>query len=358
MTRLVFDMDFLLFEACSVAESRYITATHTPTGQIVELDNTTDLWGNWRTKTGGWIEEQNSFSGNDFYKAEDFDVVYCQKPRPFRIKGIDGEPDTFISPSDGAKKIIDDKVATIVGKLMADSYVGFTGTGDVFRHDLATLLPYKGQREDLLTPLLLSEMKEYVCKRHNCTLVSGIEADDAVSTETVRGYEEWKANGRDDDYRVIAVAVDKDSKQTNGWHYNPNKDKEPRLIEGFGSLWLDKKDDVDGEGRMWLYYQVCVGDSTDNYKTNCFSDVKWGSKSGYKMLKDCTNDKEAFTALVKTFKKLYPAKKTVTTFRGDIEIDWLYVMQEMFNMAMMLRRPGDKIDVKATLDKLGVNYND
>lgn len=357
MTKLVFDVDFIIFEAVSVAEERYIVATHKPTGMVLELDNKTKLWGHWKKKIGGWIGDQNELSGNTYYKAEDFEVEECHRPRPFRVKGIDGAPDTFISPYDGAKKIIDDKIAMIVGKSMASSYKCYTGEGDVFRHELATLLPYKGNREDMLTPFLLKDMKKYVCEAHNCELVTGIEADDAYSMAVADGYKEWLKNGMDDEYKVVGIAVDKDSKGVTGFHINPNKDTTPRLVKGFGSLWLNDKGDVDGMGRMWFYYQVCVGDVTDNYKANCFSDTPWAEKSGYETLKDCTDDKQAFQALVKAFKKLYPEPKEITNFRGDtFKIDWMYVMQEMVNMAHMLRFPGDKIVVKDVLDKLGVDY--
>lgn len=358
MTRLCFDIDCIIFDAVSVAEERYITATHTPTGKVLEFENKTELWGDWRKKEGGWIATQNKLSGNDYYKAADFEVVECQRPRPFKIKGNaeEGIPDSYLSPFDGAKKILDDKIIAICAQLKTNNYFGYTGKGDVFRHDIATLLPYKGQREDMLRPLLLDQMKDYVVKHHNITLVDGIEADDAVSMATVAGWETWYRGGKQDKDKVIAIAVDKDAKQTSGWHFNPTKDKEPRLIEGFGSLWLNDKGDVDGAGRMWLYYQMAVGDSTDNYKANCFSKVKYASKGGYADLKDCTNDKEAFTALVGVFKKLYPEKIKVTTFRGELEIDWLYVLQEMADMAMMQRKPNDRMNVKSVLTKLGIEH--
>jgi hypothetical protein len=362
---LVFDMDFVIFDAVSVSEEKFITATHKPTGQVLELDNVTALWGDWRKKVGGWIGLKNSVAGTDYYKAEDFEVVPGHRPRPFRQKGkltgIDENgnevrgPDTFMSPSDGAKMIIDEKIKSICAKLNCHNYRGYTGSGDVFRHKLATLLPYKGNREDLLRPLLLDEMKAYVCERHNSKMIYGIETDDAFCIDVLAGYKAWKAAGRTGP-RVIGVAVDKDSKGTEGWHFDPNNDVEPRLIEGFGGLWLNDKGKVDGKGRMWLYFQVANGDAADNYKANCFSDKKWAEKGAYNALKDCTTDKEAFTALVDVFKMLYPEKKTVEGCKGPVEIDWLHVMQEMFSLAMMLRHEGDKIDVKAVLTKLGVEH--
>lgn len=355
--KLCFDIDCIIFDAVSVAEERYITALHKPTGIVREFENKTELWGDWRKKIGGWIGVENSMAGNDYYKAEDFEVTECQRPRPFKIKGNPekGIPDSYLSPFNGAKKILDDKIEAICGQLGTRQYFGFTGRGEVFRHKKATLLPYKGQREDMLRPLLLDEMKDYVLANHNITLVEDIEADDAVSMATVAGYLKWKDTQSDDD-KVVAIAVDKDAKQTEGWHFDPTKDSEPRLIKGFGSLFLNKKGEVDGRGRMWLYYQMCAGDSSDNYKANCHSKVKYASKGAYDDLADAKNDKEAFTAMVGVFKKLYPEKKKVTTFRGEIEIDWLYVMQEMADMAMMLRKPGDRMIVKDVLTKLGIEY--
>jgi hypothetical protein len=358
--RLCFDIDFLVFEAVSVAQEVFITATHTPTGQEIEFENKTALWGDWRKKNGGWIGLQNEMAGEDYYKAEDFVVVDGVRPRPFRIKVLDedGEETTsFLSPFDGAKKILDDKIKLICKTLGTDDYFGYTGTGEVFRHELATLLPYKGNRADLITPLLLKQMKEYVVEHHNIELVTGIEADDACNIANVFDYKRWKMMDKDDKYKTIQVAVDKDTKGGEGFHFNPNKDTEVREISGFGSLWLTAKGDVDGCGRIWLYWQIAHGDSTDNYVANCFSSVKYAGKGAYNDLKDCKNDKEAFEALVRIFKKLYPEKKTVEGCKGPVEIDHMYVMQEMATMAMMLRHHGDKIDVRAVCDKLGVVYD-
>lgn len=363
--RLIFDIDFILFAAASVAEETFITAKHEPTGQVVELENRTQLWGHHAKKVGGWVGTQNAISGNEFYKAEDFTVTDHQRPRPFRVRGEEYEdehgntvrkPDTFLDPFEGAKKSVVDQINLICGRLKCHDYYGYTGRGEVFRHKLATLLPYKGQRADM-KPLILEQLKDWACAELPITMVSDIEADDACSIATVQAYARWKAMDKDDKYKEVQVAIDKDAKQTVGFHHNPTKDgNKIREVKGFGSLWLTEKGDVDGDGRSWLYYQIAVGDTTDNYKSNCFSTLKYASKGGYNDLKDCKNDKEAITALVGIFKKLYPEKKKVVTFRGEIEIDHMYVFQEMWHMAMMQRGPGDTVDVKAVCDKLGIDY--
>ncbi len=356
--KLCFDIDGILFPAAAIAEETFITATHLPTGVVREFENKTELWGNWRTKKEGWLGIQNKLSGNDFYKAEDFQIADGQRPRPFRIKGKEGEPDTFLSPLEGAKKVVTDKINEICGKLKTNKYYGYTGRGRVFRHEIATLLEYKGNRSEM-KPLIIEELKDWACEAHNITMVFDREADDACSIDTVIGYKKWKENGKQDKDRICQVSFGKDAKGTEGFHFNFTKDTSVRLIEGLGKLWINDKGDVDGEGRMWLYFQVGFSDAADNYYANCFSDVKWGQKSAYKELKDCTTDKMAFEALIRIFKKLYPVKKTVEGCKGSIEIDYLYVMQECFDMAFMLRhsnQPRDRVDVKAVLTKLGVDH--
>jgi hypothetical protein len=126
------------------------------------------------------------------------------------------------------------------------------------------------------------------------------------------------------------------------------------MIRGFGELHREGKD-VKVSGRLWKYFQVSSSDTSDNYAANCFSDKKNGPVAAYNVLKDCKNDKEAFIAMKEHFQYLYPEPKVITNWKGDtFEIYWLYVMQEMFNMAHLQRWEDDRIDVKETFEKLGV----
>lgn len=357
--RLCFDIDFIIFAAASVMEEDFIVVKSEKHGIVKEFPTRTAFYGHWKKKEGGWLAGQTNLAGEKLYKVEDFIIEDGKRLREFRIKSQDDGPDTFLSPLKGAKKLIDDQIASLCKTLGADTYFGFTGRGEVFRHKVATLLPYKGQRSEV-KPLLLEQLKDYVIDRHNITLVTEQEADDHVNMAVLAGYKEWLKYGKDDSYKVCGIEVDKDSKQCDGFHHNPNRDAVGvmREISGFGGLWLDEKGDVDGCGRMWLYYQIAAGDVADNYKPNCFSDVKYGDKGAYNDLKDATTDKEAFTELVAIFKRLYPEAKTVEGCKGPVKIDAMYVMQEMAVLALMLRKPGDTIDVKAVCDKLGVSYED
>jgi hypothetical protein len=355
MTRLVFDIDSILYDAASAVEDRFITAMHVPTGKVMELANRTELYGSWRKKDGGFIAAQNELLGSVVYKADDFEIVDGQRLKEFTVtKGYGGSNVKPFSALSCAKNIIDKKISDICEKLNCYDYFGYTGTGDTFRTELATLLPYKGQRSTM-RPLLLSELKQYVIDRHHCEMVTYLEADDVVSIATVEGYKKWKKS-RDDKDMVIACGVDKDMKQVEGWLYNISKDDGPYLIEGFGSLWLDEKGDVDGGGRVFLYWQMLSGDQADNYKANCFSDVTYGEKAAYKDLKDCTNDKQAFEAMVRVFKRMYPEPKVITGCKGEVKINWYFVMNEMFQLARMLRWKDDSVDLKDVLTKMGISH--
>ncbi len=349
--KLCFDIDFITFSAASWVQQMYITVTNVHTKETREFPTRTMFYGHHKAKAGGWLSLQVDAEGLPRYSLEDFTIEDGVRLRTFD-SGEYGDIPAIVM----AKKFVDNKIEAICTQLGAQSYFGYTGRGTVFRHESATLLPYKGQRSGV-SPLLLKELKDYVVAEHNIEWVEGVEADDMVSIAQIAGYKAWKAGGKKDKDKVIAVAIDKDAKQTEGWFFNPDTMENPELVEGYGKLWLNSKGDVDGRGRMWLYYQVASGDTADNYCANCFSETKWASKSAYKVLVDCKDDKQAFEALVRVFKKLYPEPKIVEGCKGKIEINWLHVLQECFTMAFMLRNnksPRDKVDVKLTLEKLGV----
>ena len=225
----------------------------------------------------------------------------------------------------------------------AKGFKAFLGEGESFRVGVSTLLQYK-DRADLIKPLALGEVTEYLRKKFKAEVVSGIECDDRVVMECRQQPQNF-AMIEDKDFWGCPINV---------WDRN-QQDRGIVDCDKFGNLFLDSKGKVRGEGRIHLYFQIASEDTTDNYKANCFSDVKWAAKSAYKALVECTTDKEAWQVLAETFKNLYPEPKVVTGWRGiEIEIDWKYVLNEQFQMARMLRFEGDSIHVDDVLTKMGV----
>jgi hypothetical protein len=139
--------------------------------------------------------------------------------------------------------------------------------------------------------------------------------------------------------------------------FNPDIMDEPMQIRGLGGLWIDGNKQVKGYGRKWLYQQISSSDLADNYSANSASDTKWGPKSAYQALSPCQTDKECFEAMRNIYVKLYPSPKKIIGWRGDeIEIDWLYMLNENFQLARMRRWENDEFHVSSVLDKLKVRY--
>lgn len=162
------------------------------------------------------------------------------------------------------------------------------------------------------------------------------------------------------DRSYIVCTEDKDAKQTPGYIFNP-RTKEIRCCNGFGSIELIVKQGatsrsykIDGQGRAFLYYQLACGDSVDTYTP--FKPAKTPYKF-YKEFKDVTNDQEAWQYLVNEYRSYFGDIKEYTAWDGQIiKGTWLDILQVYCDTAHMQRWLGDRINVKQTLDKLGVIY--
>lgn len=347
MTKICFDYDPLLYAAACIGEKKSVKVVHKASGREIEFPNRTAFYGHWKAKKGGWLAETNKSreaQGKTPWLPEEFDYIDVVVPEPI----------------EWCIKTLKNTIQAATEAVGTKSYFGYSGEGQVFRVDKSTIIKYKGNRDDLVRPVHLPELKDYLVRQHNCKIIREIEADDMCSIASGDAYRKWLKSGNDAD-KLVLCAVDKDYDQCPAHILHPFNLGPLNSHDGsFGYLHLDastKPSKVTGRGRMWLYFQVMNGDDADNYFANSASPVKWATMSAYDVLKDCKTDKEAFQALVRGYKVLYPQPKKIIGWRGDeIEIDWLYVLQENFTMAMMLRKLGDSIDVKQTLVKLGVEF--
>lgn len=114
-----------------------------------------------------------------------------------------------------------------------------TGPGN-FREQVATILPYKGNRDPSHKPKYYKELKQYMFNKHNAVEVQGMEADDALAME------QWKNR----DKSTIICTIDKDLDMVPGWHYNINSKE---------TYWVDLD-----SANYFFFWQMLVGDSTDN----------------------------------------------------------------------------------------------
>jgi hypothetical protein len=364
LTKLCFDYDPLLYMAGSIGEKRSVKVVHRESGDEYEFSTRTDFYGHWKKKEGGWLAEYNTGRTSPRLASE-FDYTDIQEPEPIEF----------------CMKTLKEMIERVKEYVGASWYYGYSGKGKSFREDVSTVMMYKGNRLNAIRPVHLDDLKHYLVRMHNCKIVTGIEADDAVSMDAHSAYRKWEKSGSTEDLLVTA-AVDKDYFQCAAHLLHPN---ELGTIDsdsgGFGWLKENADGDVKGRGRMWLYWQIISGDDADNYCAHAAYDKRakglgakrWGVKTAFPYLMDAKNDKEAWEALLRAYKHLYPTSVTLpgwrayedpdkmTTLKPDWEkhvvtIDAMAMLQENATLAFMLRHKEDKINVSEILTKLGVEY--
>lgn len=327
----VIDLDLYKYHASAAGEKRSVLVTHRASKRTIEVQTRTDWYGDWRKKEGGKLAEINE-GRNSPFTWDEFDYEDIQRPEP-----IENVLHTA--------KVMVEKDLKSSG---AERYLAFLGEGDSFRVGLSTIKKYK-DRDNLLKPLLLDEVTDYLKNKFKAEVVQNIENDDKVVIECYKQPTRF-ALIEDKDFWGCAINVWDRNQQERGI-VNCNK---------FGKLFLDSKGKVRGEGRIFCYWQWLSDDITDGYAANSASDKRWGAKSAYKALVDTETDKEAIQAVVDSYKLLYPEPKEVVGWRGDtILVDHLYMLQENFDMCRMLRSMEEldsRLMVKDIFDKLGVSY--
>jgi hypothetical protein len=266
--------------------------------------------------------------GKQPFVLEDFDFVDKQTPEPLEF----------------ALSSVKNHIKNVVEALDADSYYGYIGKGDSWRVDASTIVKYKGSRAKMLKPLHLEEIEKYLITSHSGKIVRHLETDDQVVIDCTK------------DPSKILVGIEKDYMGCDINYYIHGEMVEPMKISGFGNLYLNDKGAVKGHGYIWWLHQVCSGDDSDEYWANsACPEKRWGEKSSYKALKDCKNEREAWEAAIKVYKKLYPEPRVIKGWRGDeFEVDAKYVLNENCIMSRMMTSEDYKFNLDEELDKWGL----
>jgi hypothetical protein len=331
----IFDLDRVAYKAAATGQEAQILVSHEGLGLSKEVYKTrTELWGAKRTRDGGDIERINNDDSLPNVTWEEFEV----------------EDNLIGAPIATSTLVADSMIKSDLAKAGTNRALYYLSEEESYRLDKSTLLKYKGNRDDMPKPPNLQAVKKYLKKKYKPKMVCGVEVDDAI-TEAA-----YKRNDR------FVLAVDKDIYAQPTLVFNPDKAEEGIInCNCLGRLFWDtsnKNVKLRGIGRKFLYYQMLQGDAVDNYKAVCFSNGKMGEKRVYDLINPCKTDKECWEVMVKEFKRLYPKTTTVEGWRGnEIEINWLYVLNEMMQMARMRRFEGDELTAQDMLNKLEVKYD-
>lgn len=148
------------------------------------------------------------------------------------------EEDYLVQALGNIKQLLQDSVRLFDG---ASASFYLTGTGN-YREAVATLAPYKGNRDSSHKPRYYKELRDYVKSVWKAEVVDGMEADDAVSIEQYSNK----------DKSTVLVSIDKDLLNTPGHHFNPKKDEYSYVTK------------AEADKNFWI--QVATGDTTDNIK--------------------------------------------------------------------------------------------
>ena len=340
MTRVLFDYDSIKYAVGYACEERHIICSNVNNGGQLRFANRTEFYG--ANRKGGWLAEFNA-----------------ERDSPHSIDEYTIEDVQTLKQFTSVKAILDAKVKGIVKHLQGKEYYGYIGRGEVFRHKVATIMQYKGNRNNL-KPLAINMIEELLFEHHNAKLATdNLESDDWLSIDSFTAFKEWNKTKSQKD-RLIVVANDKDALQTEGHLFNPDKMVLPMTIKGFGNLeWKEdmSKPTLTGKGRMWLYSQLVGGDQIDNWKPSFLSGKRWGDVATYKVLAGCKTDKEALQAIVDTYKLWYPKPVEYISWDGKPMVkNWLEIADENWQMGYMKRWVGDDTMFSKVIDKLGVQY--
>jgi hypothetical protein len=155
---------------------------------------------------------------------------------------VEWESQLKVEPLKFALATAKNMVANIKAATKADEVeIYVTGTGN-FREKVATVLKYKGNRDDKRRPLLHSDIIQYLMDYQAAVMINGAEADDELADRQL----ECAAEG----IESVIASDDKDLLQIPGLHFNIRSEEKIRVTNETAA--------------KNKYLQMLIGDSTDN----------------------------------------------------------------------------------------------
>lgn len=166
------------------------------------------------------------------------------------------------------RSMVDDRINQIVEATGSDSYSCYlTDSKSNFRLEVATILPYKGQRKQE-KPYHWEAIRQHLIDNHGAEVQYGIEADDRLGIEQCEAYKGQlsayfgKTRYMFDDLKdfehpnmPVICSRDKDLHMIPGWHYSWAVGKQEER------LWFQDETSA----LRCFYKQLLTGDrSTDN----------------------------------------------------------------------------------------------
>jgi len=314
------DGDILVYRAACAAQHTYYDIYED--GEFID---TVD----YAKEAKGYLADQSEFFMKDT-------TLYEIRPRM-----------VYFSEQD-AIEAYDTQLKSIARRVESKNYKTYlTGKGN-YREELATILKYKGGR-DQEKPYWFYTVRAHA-ESLGAIVVNGAEADDACSVVAYRGFLANKKNPT-----TVCVSVDKDLRNTPGFHFNPDKDEEPVLI-------------TEEAGNKNFYQQLLKGDrSVDNIpgcqglskkiaeKYGVRKIATIGEKGAEALLSDCNTNLELYQRCREVYLAWYSEQKgwdaETSTYQykswddKDMEKTIEELILEQANLLHMQKIKGDRWEI-------------
>lgn len=224
-------------------------------------------------------KELDEFVGTMGYVPEDITITHRKE----------------IGPVSHALHNVKELIRKILLRTNADDYTIFISGDGNFRDDIATILPYKGNRDQMAKPAHYDKLTTYLKENWNAQEVIGIEADDAMALEQWGDWQKVtnpmnaliKTEGKstaESNLNTCIATIDKDLDMIPGFHYNWRKD-----VLYFIDEWT---------ADTWFYCQLIMGDKqVDNIE----GIPGKGPAAAKKILWDCDTNQERYKAVLNAY---------------------------------------------------------
>jgi hypothetical protein len=180
-----------------------------------------------------------------------------------------------------ARKMVDNRIAEILKAVGATDYKCYlTGKGN-FRERVATILKYKGTRH-APKPYHYKNIWDHLVSKYNADVITGMEADDAISIAQYKG-----------DGNTVICSRDKDLRMVPGFHYSwqcGDRQPEKPLYEI-----------SEFQGHYNWAYQMLVGDTVDNI----WGVPGIGPVKAAKLLAECGDDWDFIAVVMNVYKDVF-----------------------------------------------------
>lgn len=213
-------------------------------------------------------------------------------------------------PAVDVYELVDQRIQSIIERTGSNEFEVFlTGPGN-FRFDIATIAPYKGNRNAVEKPYHWQTVSDRLLSHWGARVVEGVEADDALA---IKG--RWH-NDRGLSY--VIASRDKDLRMVPCSHYSwACGENQPEIpvykVDGLGEIECRTREYVNnkgktvkthkliGNGLRFFYGQLLTGDSVDNIK-GC---PNVGPVKAVELLQHLTTEKEMYQSVAAMYHLRY-----------------------------------------------------